>query len=228
MRQSTFYGEVDVSSDRYTKVVLTVIAVCLCVLTLGEVSLLDPTARAEASSVDFSPPGTREQQKTSNAVAGPRAPTSTLPLRWRIPTAVERVGSAETYCSTVVSVRNLTTSSVSVEVEWFDWDGTTQKLRPMTLPARNLLQWATNNAIVLLPYYADDDALILGFIGYANVNADDPRILVTATVLCRDGTAGDSKVLSQNELPVFPVGATMEYFQAGMPVGWTPPRAMPE
>ena len=125
-------------------------------------------------------------------------------------------------------MRNLTASSVSVEVEWFQWNGSTDKLRPMTVPAQQMLQWATNNNIVLLPYYADDDALILGLVGYANVNADDPRILVTATVLCRDGTSGASKILSQDELPAFPVGATMDYFQAGMPAGWTPPRATPE
>jgi hypothetical protein len=98
----------------------------------------------------------------------------------------------------------------------------------MTLPALNLLQWVSNSAIVLLPYFADDDAQIAGFIGYANVNADDPRILVTATILCREGTSGASKIQSQNDLPAFPVGATMEYFQAGMPNGWTPPRATPE
>ena len=215
-------------SDRYTKVVLTVIAVCLCVLTLAEIDLPDPTARAEASFVDSPATGAQGSQKPVGEATGPKAPTSTLPLRWRIPTAFEHTGSAETYCSTVVSVRNLTASSVSVEVEWFQWNGSTDKLRPMTVPAQQMLQWATNNNIVLLPYYADDDALILGLVGYANVNADDPRILVTATVLCRDGTSGASKILSQDELPAFPVGATMDYFQAGMPAGWTPPRATPE
>lgn len=161
-------------SDHYTKLVLTVIAVCLCVLTLAEVDLPDLTARAEASFVGLSAEGNQEQAKPSSEVTGSRAPTSTLPLRWRIPTAVEQTGTAETYCSTVVSVRNLTDSSVDVEVEWFNWDGTTNKLRLKTLSARNMLQWATNNAIVLLPYYADDDALITNLIGYANVNADDP------------------------------------------------------
>jgi hypothetical protein len=215
-------------ADRYTKLVLTVIAVCLTVLAFTELVPPAMVGQAEASSARPALSEYQEAPKPSAKSVAPTVPTSTLPLRWRIPTCAERTGSAETYCSTVISVRNLTDSSINVEVEWFNWDGTTSKLRPMTLPGQNLLQWATNNQIVLLPFFADDDATISSLIGYANVNANDPRILVTATILCRDGTAATSKIVSQNEVPAFPVGATAEFFQAGMPPGWTQPRALPD
>jgi hypothetical protein len=136
--------------------------------------------------------------------------------------------SPAAYCATVISVRNLTDSSVSVDVEWINWDNDSLALRNHSLAARTLLQWATDDTVVVYPYWVDDDADIGGMIGYANVNADDPRILVTATVLCRDGDSVTSKFVSQNEIPAFPVGATMEFFQAGMPASWTSPLALPE
>jgi hypothetical protein len=224
-------------SDRYTKALLTVIAVCLSILTLAEMGSLGLAARAEASSgesIEASHTGSSklelQEQKTPTSRA-PRAPapTSTLPLRWRIPTAVHRAtASPAAYCATVISVRNLTDSTVSVDVEWINWDNDSLALRNHSLAARTLLQWATDDTVTVYPYWVDDDADIGAMIGYANINADDPRILVTATVLCRDGDSVTSKFVSQNEVPAFPVGATMEYFQAGMPASWAPPMAAPE
>jgi hypothetical protein len=61
------------------------------------------------------------------------------------------------------------------------------------------------------------------------VHADDPRILASAAIVCRDAAgSGATNIEAMTDVATFPVGATMEYFQAGMPVSWTPPMAAPE
>ena len=60
------------------------------------------------------------------------------------------------------------------------------------------------------------------------MHADDPRIEVASFQYCRDGIGGGQNIASITQVPVYPVGATMEYFQAGMPTTWTPPMAEPE
>lgn len=215
-------------SDRYTKVVLTLLTLGVWALMLTEVELPDLTAQAEATAVPSSAPLEQVSKKPGGEAGAARAPAATLPLRWRIPTVFEHIG-VDTSCSTVISVRNLTPATVNVEVEWFRWDLVITALRPGSIPANEMLLWATDDSIELRPYYPDDDAnLGPSFIGFADVHAADPRILVTATVMCRDGTAAGAKILSHNEMPAFPVGAALEFFQAGMPATWTPPMAVPE
>jgi hypothetical protein len=216
------------SSERYRNLVLTVIAVCLSVLTLTVVGLPGLAGRAEAA-VDTAAGGAyRGDEEPGLEVVGARGPTSTLPLRWRVAAAHENVDDDETYCSTVVSVLNVTSASVNVEVEWMWWNNDSKALRLQAVPAESMMQWVTNEEINLNPHVADDDAGLLKHHGYANVNADDPRILVTATVLCRDGKAAGAKIMSQNNVPTFPVAATAEYFMAGMPSVWMPPTAVSE
>jgi hypothetical protein len=219
-------------TDRVTKLLLALIAAGLWVLILSSAGLPEMAARAEASFAPSSKSAHQQQKSLAGSTGGPKAPTSTLPLRWRIPTSFEDLFYDETYCSTVVSVTNPTTITINVEVEWITYFGYTAALRPMAVAAEEMLQWATNNLINLRPNYADDSTNLAAgpavFLGHANVNADDPRILVTATLVCRDGTAAGAKIIVQNEIPAFPVGATAEFSQAGMPATWTPPMAAPE
>jgi len=215
-------------SDRYTKVVLTIVAVCLSALTLMGIGLPDFTTEAEATVAPASVPEHQDLKKPGGGAGVVRAPAATLPLRWRIPTASEVEDVNGTSCSTVVAVRNLTAGTANVQVEWITWEGNSEALRPMALPAEQLMYWATNDVVDPRPYWDDDDADITFLIGYANVHADDPRILVTATVLCRDGIAAGAKILSLNELPAHPVGATAEYFVAGTPATRTPPMVVAE
>jgi hypothetical protein len=62
-------------------------------------------------------------------------------------------------------------------------------------------------------------------IGYATVHAEDPRITTSAYLVCREARTGYVPVEAITTIPAFPVGATAEYFVAGMPVNWTPPMA---
>jgi hypothetical protein len=217
-------------SDRYTKFVLTVIAVCLSVLTLTGIGLPDFTTEAEATVAARSALADQGRKNTGNEAVGPKVPTATLPLRWRIPTAFENIFSNATFCTTVVSVLNATASSINVQVEWTSWGGFSQALRPMALPASEMLHWVSDHQINIRPYFPDDDAGLEGFSGYVNVHADDPRILVTAIILCRDDTFATplAKIRVHDTIPAYPVGTTAQYFQAGMPATWTPPMASPE
>jgi hypothetical protein len=216
--------------DRATKVLLAFIAAGLWALVFslgGPAEFLSP---AEASASGSSGSAYRAPQKMDAERARPRTPTATLPLRWRIPTAFENVNSNATFCTTVVSVLNATASPINVEVEWLHWGGTSQALRPKQLPASQLLHWVSDHQINIWPYFPDDDAGLVGFAGYVNVHADDPRILVTAVMMCRDDTFATplAKIRVHDTIPAFPVGVTMEYFQAGMPATSTPPTVGPE
>jgi hypothetical protein len=68
--------------------------------------------------------------------------------------------------------------------------------------------------------------------GFAKVRADDPRVLVGAFLTCkRDRATGFDQidaVRALTNIPAFPVGATAQYFQAGMPSTWAPPMVRPE
>jgi len=216
--------------DRATKMLLALIAAGLWALTFSMGGPADLTTPAEASTNTSSRAAYRTPQKPGVDRAGPRTPTATLPLRWRIPTAFEDINTNATFCTTVVSVLNATASLINVEVEWMQWSGASDTLRPKQLPANQMLHWVSDHQININPYFPDDDAGLEGFAGYVNVHADDPRILVTAIILCRDDTFATplAKIRVHDTIPAFPVGATMEYFQAGMPDKWTPPMVTPE
>ena len=220
-------------SDRYTKVVLTVIAIALCVIALPRLE----TAKAMAASRQ--PEATPVDQGASPLVeqpAPPRAPvgpTSTLPLRWRVSWASLNTGELETFCSTAVVVTNTTNSATEVEVEWMKHSGISAALQLETVPAYQTFVWVLETATEVInpvPWRIDNDATISsGFKGHALVNSDDPRIMVSAYQYCRtDKDYPGPTILAQTNIPAYPVGATAEYFQAGMPVTWTPPMVEPE
>jgi hypothetical protein len=125
----------------------------------------------------------------------------------------------------VVTVRNLTNQSVDVDVEWLAWDGGQVALRPLIVASNRMLQWATSTDVNVSPLYTDDSAGIGSLLGYAKVYASDPRILATSTLVCREADSVSAPFHVFNEIPAYPVGATAEFFQAGMPVDWTPPMA---
>jgi hypothetical protein len=52
--------------------------------------------------------------------------------------------------------------------------------------------------------------------------------MVPAFEWCRSGTGAAATSLTFRDLPAYPVSATMEFFQAGMPAEWTPPVVEPE
>ena len=228
-----FLKEVAMRPDRYTKVVLTIIAICLSVLTLSEIGLPELTTRAEAMVPVRPALPSQTAEEPGNDSVPARASTATLPLRWRIPWATELAAST-TNCGTAVVVVNDTNKNLWVEVEWFDLTGSSQALRFLSIPGFEQRTWISggvplNGDTDTKPFYNANKAEISDLLGgYARVHAEDPRIEVAAFQYCRDAQGYDKNLLSITNLPAYPVGATLEYFQAGMPTTWMPPMAVPE
>jgi hypothetical protein len=220
-------------NDRGTKVLLAMIAIGLWGLLLSQANPVDLAHPAEAAVVSTSAAPLEEQMVPPASVLGPVAAvtatsTATQPLRWMIPTISEDGAQNDSFCSTVVTVRNLTPNTVDIEVEWIDWSATKFVLRPLSVPSQRLRHWVTDDLINIRPYYQGDTADLGLWRGYANVHASDPRILVSGAMLCRDGTAAGAKILANRGIASYPVGSTLEYFQAGMPSAWAPLMVEPE
>lgn len=205
-------------TDRHVKSILAIIATGVWILILTQISLPATAARAEAaeSGSFLSPAGLGEESG-----GGPPPQQrfwATYPLRWRVSAIQENVDAANaTFCSTVVSVRNLTDVALTVEVEWYEWTGVSKAIRTRLIPARREFQFASDNEINLRPYVPENDANLVNMNGYASVHSDDPRILASANLVCREGTASDAKLLVVRGIPTSAVGSTMELFRAGMP-----------
>jgi len=178
--------------DRSLKFVLTMIVICIGALLLTQVSLPSFGGRAEAA--ESLPAAARAEElgnPSSHAVSQQRF-WATLPLRWQVSSFKENVDAVNaTFCSTVISVRNMTTAAVTVEVEWYEWTSVSKAIRTRLIPAN--------------------------MNGYAKVHADDNRILATADLVCRDGTASDANLVAIKGSPTSAVGSTMELVQAATP-----------
>jgi hypothetical protein len=217
--------------DRYTKIVLTLIGTGLWVLTITQLGVPTSAATQAATTSEVVPAtaGFQFARTSGMAPASPepgasRGPTSTLPLRWRVAWAALETSGNYTYCSTAIAVTNTTGQSVNIEVEWMDRFGNSRGLRFRIAPSHQTQVWTVGGngvAINNSPWAANDFLTVTDFLGYALVTASDPRIMVSAFQYCRTGTGySGATVLSQTGIPAYPVGATAEYFQAGMPGGW--------
>ena len=221
--------------DRYTKTVLTIIAVGLWVLTLIEIGGPVPSAQAHP---------TREQAPQLPQAGGPMLPsgearsdfgTSTKPLRWRVLVARQTTAIANTICGTVVSVQNLAPQVVTVDVEWIWISGPVGGSKGLTTvvlggPGITNVVW-TSIDVDLNPINGNGGVTNTGeFTGWANVHATDPRIHAAAHIICRDaaGFTGTQNLTSIVFVPAVPVGATAEFFTAGMPGMGTPLITPPE
>jgi hypothetical protein len=225
-------------ANRYRDFMLTVIAVALCEIALPRLESPEAVAasRQPEEAVVAGPQQSvmSPNEEADPASRGPRAPTSTLPLRWRVSWAALETGDFDTWCSTAIAVANTTAAAVEVEVEWISSGGSSLALRPETVPGYQQVVWIPDTLIPdvnPVPWIASDtiNPGIADFKGFALVTATDPRIMVSAFQYCRStsGVSG-AVVVAQTNIPAYPVGATMEYFQAGMPAAWTPPIAEPE
>jgi hypothetical protein len=163
--------------------------------------------------------------------------TATLPLVHRV-TFATRETSYNTYCETPIIVHNPTSSSVSVEVEWFVAWGSAIELATRSMSGGAIAGFTgtsfdtgakiNNNPMWLdLNYNRRDTG---DFDGYAYVYSDDPRIIVSAFVTCRTnvGTDPGVNVVSVANVPVVPVGNALMYYQAGVPGTVSPPAAIAE
>lgn len=204
-------------SDRYTKVVLTVVALGLWALVLTG----SPEEASAARQVS-------RQERLESETPADHAPAVTdMPLRWRVARARHQTGGYNTFCGTAVTVTNLTGSTVNAKVNFLGFLGNSLAVEEISLAAYDPDVVITN--LDVEPGIADvSDAELVAFQGYALVYSDDPRIMVAGRIYCRDGLGILAAVVSDHMVPAYPVGTTAQYFQAGMPVNWAPPMAAPE
>jgi hypothetical protein len=218
-------------SDRYTKVVLTVIAVGLWALTmtqLGMPTVLAASGEPAAFAAEV-PAGGAELEAAVPGFAGP--------LRWTVGYAaawdVEATGGNE--CTTAVTLLSSAPSAVSVDVLFINKSGSTVGTASFSLapddPHSVMAHEGGGNTWPLEADSYPSTGFFTG--GFARVYADDPRVLATAFLMCKESAAdgvssNGQKVLSVANIPAYPVGATADYFQAGMPATWTPPMVEPE
>lgn len=208
-------------TDRYTKVVLTIIAIGLWALTMTQFEL--PEAQAGTGQIEQ-----ERQERRDTEPATPHAPVSTKPLRYRIPYARHRNTTTPGYpdCMTAVSIVNVGPASTYVDVEFFNGAGTSLGIGTLLVDPGEPDVSDTDTGVESTPIFINQYVGTGSFDGYALVNSDDPRIVVTAMMRCGENDAPVPSTI--NSIPAFPVGATAEYFQAGMPSTWTPPMVTPE
>jgi hypothetical protein len=132
---------------------------------------------------------------------------------------------------TAVTVRNAGPATVNIDVEWFRADGTSMGLSTEPIISERVKVFWPDSGVNLTPFTGEGATASTGDLsgGWANVNADDPRVLASAAIVCRDVAGYDASNLgAMINVPAVPVGATLEYFQAGTPAVWTPPTVGPE
>jgi hypothetical protein len=140
--------------------------------------------------------------------------------------AALETGASDTYCGTAVAVTNTTSQTVNIEVEWMDRWGASKGISNLVATAyltRVSIVSGSSVTINYLPWSYTDALFVSDFLGYALVTADDPRIMVSAFQYCRSGAGiSGATIVAQTNIPAYPVGATADYFQAGIPAEWPP------
>lgn len=219
-------------SDRYTRVSLTLISVCLLVFILTVVGQPNIGARAEAAAAPAPQASLVKSPKPGNPVGPTRVPAATLPLRWRIPW-VSEYSSGTTNCGTAIAIVNARHSQVNVEVELFDYMNVSQKMQSSAIPASHQILMVSGGDRTTdtdyRPFFPDwllDISDIIA--GYGRVHADDPRIEVAAFQYCRDAQGTSANIVSITQIPAYPVGSTADFFQAELPAQTAAPLAAPE
>ena len=172
--------------SRYVRFILTMIVIGICVLILTQLGL--PRFAPEAAVAEASTTTSRLGSNVSpvgGAVSQERA-WATRPLRWVVSNVQENIDATNaTFCSTVVSVLNMTNGSVTVEVEWTTDGGPSRALVTRQIFAHQMYRFATDDEINLQPFAPQSSANLKDMSGYAGVHSTEHRILASAALVCR-------------------------------------------
>ncbi len=220
-------------SDRGTKMLHGMIAVGVWALTMTQLEApramaVEPESSTETAAVERRVP---MESGIAQSTVGP--------LRWRIgyAGAEETNAGGSNQCFTSVSLVNTSAVSIDAEVEFFGWDDLSVGSATPTVPPQGSVTVIAHESgffTEIPPFNANALVVVTGGFaaGFAQVYADDPRILTTAFLVCARERVSTSDALqelrSMAHIPAFPVGATLEYFRAGMPATWTPQVVVPE
>jgi hypothetical protein len=134
---------------------------------------------------------------------------------------------SDAYCTSVVVMRNVGPNDITFQVEFFDYISGSMGYYEKVVSAGDSRNIVANNTVRSRPFTGGASALFSEFAGHATVHADDPRVHVSSYIVCRDGTGQPTNILSVSYVGGCPVGATADYFTAGMPQDRTPPTVEP-
>jgi hypothetical protein len=186
--------------DRYTKAVLTVLAVGVWVLAIAYAGAPDVLATgAELGMVEES-----EREPVLEIGSEGKASFATYPLRWYMPLVLHVMKSGTLDCQTTIGVINASSSSINVEIEFIDDVGTVLTTESSGIVAGGLYAVQTSS----LSQYPSTGTSTSS--GHARIYADNPDVLPVHYIDC---SAGDVSMVP------FAVGATLEMFRASVPGG---------
>lgn len=214
-------------AERSMKVVLALIAAGLWALALTQFEIPPAAASGVRTGVVSTPTGAsamtgqQELERPEHPEPEPgavRAPTVTNPpLRWRVAEVREETDNFNTFCGTAITITNTTDGTVNVTIEYLDNGGVPEAVDSFTIAA-----FSSNFAVTdidvepgLLFANIPGSSGLDDFQGYAHVHADDPRIMVTARVFCRDGLGTSANIVSDYQVATYPVGSSAQFFLAG-------------
>jgi hypothetical protein len=219
-------------------------ALTVALACIGAIGILLATAGfyalASAEQIEREQPATSVEDvgsaNLSERVAGDgtKAPQQRVPagqgnypMRWRVSFAAENTSLS--FCGTAVVVTNLTSDTLDVEVEWVDDNGDRYVLDYGFIDPLDSDRWITDDEVLNYPFQWNQNANLGDFRGYAIVYASDPRVMASAFLYCRSGTGASTSLVSISNIPTFPVGATLDLFQAAVPaMGGAPVVEVPE
>ncbi len=184
--------------DRYTKLVLTLLAVGVWALVLAQIG----TPAVLAAAADDASAGDTSLEPVSNEVAVSGAPFASYPLRWYIPFVNHVVENDVLECFTVVGVVNPNTSSINVEIDFLNETGGIQATRSSAVAAGATWGVDTDD----MGEYPDTGDV--NMYGHARIYADNPNVLPIHLIECPHGHLS---------MTPFAVGATLDLFRASMP-----------
>ena len=235
--QDPLLQEADMGADRYMKLVLTIIAVALCAIALPQIDTPEVVAAPEQSGSLRVAKLTEEVKLSETSIV----PRTAYPLRWRVSFAGHKnLNEDDTNdCATVIMVSSASPTSMNVQVSFFGQTDVLVGGASALLLPESVQAFATSGGSggpsgpVGGPFVADNSASTGNFnSGFARVYSDDPRILVAAFLTCRRDQQNAFEQINAvrgfMNIPAFPVGATAQFFQAGMPAASSSPMAMPE
>jgi hypothetical protein len=192
------------ATDRFTKVVLTVLAIGVWVLAIAYAG----TPIVLATAADDTAGSAPSLEPVSNEMAEAGAPAPAYPLRWYVSLVHHEVRAGSIDCKTVVMVVNLHSSSVNAQIDFYDDSGTILATRSPSVAAGASYYEGTD---LMMEYPSTGDTVIPG---HARVYADHPNVLAINYIECPTGAVSVTS---------YPVGATLDYFQASLPApGGTP------
>lgn len=168
-------------------------------------------------------PAPSSVEAAGGAVAQP------YPVRWRIHTVLQEVVTPNPPCSTAVFVHNLSGATLAYELEVFSAVGNSLVNNTGTIGIDTVVFGTTTSGTghVSFKPFGLSSGLNTEELpnGHAELRTPDPRVHASAYLVCRESLNG--ALLSITPLAVTPVGATLEYFQAGVHGGLAPRPTIP-